>query len=55
MGNLIEIIIAIIIIASALFLFVKNIKKKSCGDCGCGNCNKSCCPPEHKIPKQIRK
>ena len=55
MGNLIEIIIAVLIIASALFLFIKSIRKKSSGDCDCGNCTKSCCPPEHKTPKQIKK
>lgn len=55
MGNLIEIIIAILIIAAALFLFIRSIKKKSCGGCDCGNCTKSCCPPEHKLPKENKK
>ncbi|WP_010234706.1 MULTISPECIES: FeoB-associated Cys-rich membrane protein [Clostridium] len=45
MENIIEIIITIFIIAAALFLFVRSMKKKSCGQCDCGHCSESCSKP----------
>lgn len=42
MGNIVEIIVTILIIAAALFLFVKSMKKKSSGQCDCGHCSESC-------------
>lgn len=43
----IEIIVTIIIIFSALYIFIKNIKKKSKagGGCDCGSCSSHC--PSH--------
>lgn len=41
MQNIVEILIALIIVASAIFLFIKNIKKKSSGGCDCGHCSQS--------------
>lgn len=42
MENIIEIIVTILIIGLALFLFVRSMKKKSCGHCDCGHCSESC-------------
>lgn len=53
MQNIIEIVIAAIIITSSLILFVRNIKKKSLGDCDCGHCSKSnsCSTKNNKLGK----
>lgn len=48
MENIIEIIATILIIAAALFLFVRSMKKKSCGQCDCGHCSESCSKPSIK-------
>lgn len=39
---LIEILIAIILAASAAYILYKNIKKKASGNCDCGSCSSHC-------------
>jgi hypothetical protein len=43
---MIEIIITVLIAISAVFIFVKNIKKKSKNGCDCGSCSAQC--PNYK-------
>ncbi|MCD2345746.1 MULTISPECIES: FeoB-associated Cys-rich membrane protein [Clostridium] len=43
---ILELIITALIIFTALFIFIKNIKKSSHGSCNCSSCpskTKSCC------------
>lgn len=42
----IEIIVAVAIIASAGYIFYKNLKKSTSGKCNCGSCSSSC--PKYK-------
>lgn len=37
-----EILITIGIVALAAFIFFRSAKKKTKGDCGCGNCSSQC-------------
>lgn len=37
-----EIIIALVIAAFAVFIIFKNLKKSSKGECNCGTCSSSC-------------
>ena len=37
-----EILITIILVASAAFILFKNIKKKASGKCDCGSCSSRC-------------
>lgn len=39
---MIEIIIAAVILGSAGFIFYKNLKKSTKGECNCGSCSQSC-------------
>lgn len=55
---ILELIITALIVLTALFLFVKNIKKSSCGscNCGCSSCqskskSKSCCSNKNNVVK----
>lgn len=41
-----EFIISGVIIAAAVYIFYKNIKKKSSGTCDCGSCSRHC--PQYK-------
>lgn len=41
MGNIIVGVILVVLIALAIYSYVKNIKKGGCG-CGCSGCNKKC-------------
>lgn len=44
---MVEIIITAFIVAGAIFIFAKNIKKKAkSGGCDCGSCSSSC--PSYK-------
>jgi ferrous iron transport protein B len=45
----VEIIITAIVIAAAGFIFYKNLKKSTSGECNCGSCSKSC--PKYDISK----
>lgn len=37
-----EIIITVIVITIAIFIFYKNLKKSTSGECNCGSCSASC-------------
>ncbi|SKA74991.1 Virus attachment protein p12 family protein [Clostridium sp. USBA 49] len=37
-----EIIITILLLALAIFIFYKNFKKSTKGECNCGSCSSSC-------------
>lgn len=37
-----EIIVTSLIVISAVYIFYKNIKKKSSGKCDCGSCSNHC-------------
>lgn len=47
---LVEIIFTILIIAIAVFIFYKNLKKSTSGECNCGSCSKSC--PKYMMNKE---
>jgi hypothetical protein len=38
---MIEILFTVAIIGFAAYIIYKNFRKKSAGECGCGNCSKS--------------
>ncbi|HEY5562869.1 MAG TPA: FeoB-associated Cys-rich membrane protein [Clostridiaceae bacterium] len=42
MKDIIEIAVAVVIIVIALRIFIKSIKKKGSGTCGCSNCSANC-------------
>lgn len=44
-----EIIITIAILAAAGFIFYKNVKKSSKGECNCGSCSAHC--PKYNLGK----
>lgn len=46
----IEIIFTLIVIAIAVFIFYKNLKKSTSGECNCGSCSTSC--PKYTIQKE---
>ncbi|WP_434642155.1 FeoB-associated Cys-rich membrane protein [Thermoanaerobacterium thermosaccharolyticum] len=46
----VEIIITSAIVALAVFILYKNIKKSASGKCNCGNCSSSC--PKFSAIKQ---
>lgn len=37
-----EIIITILLLGIAIFIFYKNLKKSTKGECNCGSCSSSC-------------
>jgi heterodisulfide reductase subunit C len=47
---LVEIIFTVIIVAIAVFIFYKNLKKSTSGQCNCGSCSSSC--PKYSISKE---
>lgn len=46
---LIEIIITVLVIAIAVFIFYKNLKKSTSGECNCGSCSAGC--PKYNMHK----
>jgi len=47
---MVELIITAIIICAAGFIFYKNVKKSSKGECNCGSCSTSC--PKYSMEKE---
>lgn len=47
---IIEVIITVAIVAAAVFMLYKNLKKSASGKCNCGNCSSSC--PKFTVLKQ---
>jgi ferrous iron transport protein B len=46
----VEIIITAVIVAAAGFIFYKNLKKSTKGECNCGSCSSSC--PKYSMGKE---
>lgn len=45
-----EIIITVIVITIAIFIFYKNLKKSTSGECNCGSCSSGC--PKYGMHKE---
>jgi ferrous iron transport protein B len=47
---MVELIIAALILGAAGFIFYKNLKKSTKGECNCGSCSTGC--PKYEIEKK---
>ncbi|MDI3311506.1 MAG: FeoB-associated Cys-rich membrane protein [Thermoanaerobacterium sp.] len=47
---IIEVIVTVAIVATAVFILYKNLKKSTSGQCNCGSCSSSC--PKFSAVKQ---
>jgi hypothetical protein len=50
MMTIVEVVITLGIATAAVYIFVKNIKKKSQAGCDCGSCSEHC--PNYKTTKK---
>ncbi|MDN5317932.1 MAG: hypothetical protein PWR08_2057 [Thermoanaerobacterium sp.] len=47
---IIEVIVTVAMVAAAVFMLYKNLKKSTSGQCNCGSCSSSC--PKFSAVKQ---